>query len=282
VRILRPPAPALGPVRAHGNCARRWVAPPGFRAWLSALDVRWLDGGEGRARTFCSSDDYSTLMTELECDAVLFDLDGVLVDSAACVERHWRRWAGAHHLDPADIMRLAHGRPTVETIRLVAPHLPAEAEAARLDAAEAFDIDGVVPVTGAAELVRSLPANAWAIATSGTRDTALTRMRHTGLPLPAVLITADDVQRGKPNPDAYLLAAARLNVTPARCVVVEDAPAGVSAAHAAGMRVVALATTHPQPELREADVRAERLMSVQISSSNVRPGGRLVIRVTEV
>jgi sugar-phosphatase len=137
-------------------------------------------------------------MTELECDAVLFDLDGVLVDSATCVERHWRRWAAQHNLDCDEIMRFAHGRPTVESIRLVAPHLPAEAEAAHLDAAEAVDTDGVVAVHGAAQLVRSLPPDAWAIATSGTRNTALTRLRHTGVPLPSVLITADDVVHGNP------------------------------------------------------------------------------------
>jgi sugar-phosphatase len=221
-------------------------------------------------------------MTELECDAVLFDLDGVLVDSATCVERHWRRWAAQHHLDCDEIMQFAHGRPTVETIRLVAPHLPAEAEAARVDAGEAVDTDGVVAVQGAAQLVRSLPPNAWAIATSGTRNTALTRLRHTGVPVPSVLITADDVEHGKPHPEAYLLAAARLNVAPEKCVVVEDAPTGISAAHAAGMRVVALGTTHPQAELGDADVRATRLTDIQISASDMRPGRRLTVRVTEV
>ena len=213
---------------------------------------------------------------------MLFDLDGVLVDSSTCVERHWRRWAAQHHLDSDEIMQFAHGRPTVETIRLVAPHLPAEAEAARLDAGEAVDTDGVVAVQGAAQLVRSLPPNAWAIATSGTRNTALTRLRHTGVPLPSVLVTADDVVHGKPNPEVYLLAAAKLDVTPEKCVVVEDAPAGITAAHAAGMRVVALATTHPQAELGQADVRAVRLADIQISSSDIRLGGRLTVRVTEV
>jgi sugar-phosphatase len=220
-------------------------------------------------------------MTEWDCDAVLFDLDGVLVDSAACVERHWRRWATEHGLDSEDIMRFAHGRPTVETIRLVAPHLPAEVEAARLDASEAFDTDGVVAIRGAAQLVRSLPPTAWAIATSGTRDTALTRLGHTGLPLPAVLITANDVKRGKPHPEGYILAATRLNVAPGRCVVVEDAPAGISAAQAAGMRVVALATTHSRVELRAADVTAARLADIQISPSDMPPAGRFTVRITE-
>ena len=217
-----------------------------------------------------------------DCDAVLFDLDGVLVDSAVCVERHWRRWAAEHGLDSEEIMRFAHGRPTVETIRLVAPHLPAELEAARLDASEAFDTDGVVAILGAAELLRSLPRDVWAIATSGTRDTAVTRLGHTGLPLPAVLITADDVKRGKPDPEAYLLAAAKLDVTPERCVVVEDAPAGIEAGHAAGMRVVALATTHSHAELSAADVTAAQLADVRVSPRDIGSAGRrLTVHITE-
>jgi sugar-phosphatase len=221
-------------------------------------------------------------MTEWDCDAVLFDLDGVLVDSAMCVERHWRRWAAEHSLDGDEVMGFVHGRPTVETIRLVAPHLPAEAEAARLNANEAFDTEGVVAILGAARLVRSIPRNAWAIATSGTRDTALTRLQHTGLPVPSVLITADDVKRGKPDPEAYLLAATELDVAPARCVVVEDAPAGISAGQAAGMRVVALVTTHSRAALGEADAIAARLAAIQISPSDRRrPDGRLTVRITE-
>src|SRR5713226_5445955 len=102
-------------------------------------------------------------MTHLRCDAVLFDLDGVLVDSTACIERHWRRWAAERDLDADHIMRVAHGRPTVETIRLVAPQLEAEQEAARLDSGEAFDTGGVAKIEGAAQLLRSLPADAWAV-----------------------------------------------------------------------------------------------------------------------
>lgn len=212
---------------------------------------------------------------------MLFDLDGVLVDSAACVERHWRRWAAEHRLDGDAIMRVAHGRPTIETIRLVAPHLPAEEEAARLDGGEAFDTDGVLAVDGAVQLVHSLPLDAWAIATSGTRDTAMTRLRHTGWPVASVLVTADDVVHGKLAPEAYLLAAAGLDVRPDTCVVVEDAPAGIRAARAARMRVVAVATTHPRTELREADVRVQRLTDIRISRSGMRRGGRLIMHVRE-
>ena len=213
----------------------------------------------------------------LECDAVLFDLDGVLVDSTACVERHWRRWAAEHRLDPDAIMHLAHGRPTVETIRLVAPHLPAAEEAARLNAAEAFDTDGVAVVEGAVRLVDSLPRDAWAVATSGTRDTAMTRLRHGGLPTPTVLVTADDVTHGKPDPEASVLAARGLGVRPEACVVVEDAPPGIRAGRAAGMRVIAVVSTHARSELAEADVTVARLADIEVSRSD----GRLILRVRE-
>jgi sugar-phosphatase len=218
-------------------------------------------------------------MIELECDAVLFDLDGVLVDSMACVVRLWRRWASEHDLDLNEIMRVVHGRPTIETIGLVAPHLPAEEEAACFDAAEAIETDGVTGVQGAAQLVDALPPDGWAVVTSGTRDTAMTRLTHTGLPVPSVLVTADDIRRGKPDPEAYLLAAAKLGIRPERCVVVEDAPVGVSAAHSAGMRVVAVATTHSQIELREADVKANQLTDIRVSRNHKRPGGRLTVGI---
>jgi sugar-phosphatase len=202
----------------------------------------------------------------MECDAVIFDLDGVLIDSTAVVKRHWQRWALKHDFDPEEIMCMAHGRRTVETIFLLAPHLDVMAEAASLVAGEAFDTDGLVRIDGAVELVSTLPKEAWAVATSGTRDTAITRLVYAGLSEPAVLITADDVERGKPDPQAFLLAAERLHAAAQDCIVVEDSPAGVEAAHAAGMRVIAVATTHSQQELQSADVFVDRLCKIQAST----------------
>ena len=163
-------------------------------------------------------------MHEFRCRAILFDLDGVLVDSTACIERHWTRWATQHGLDPALVIRAAHGRPTVETMREVAPHLAAEEETARLEAAEASDTGGVMAFSGAAELLRSLPEGSWAVATSGTRRTATNRLAQTGLPTPKVLVTADDIRQGKPHPEPYLLAAKGLGLAAEDCLVVEDAP----------------------------------------------------------
>ncbi len=187
------------------------------------------------------------------CNAIVFDLDGVLVNSAPAIERHWRHWADTHGLGFDRIMLVAHGMRTVDTIRLVAPHLNAEQEAARIEALEVSDAGGLTAYRGAEELLRSIPPSLWAIATSGTRPLASARLRHTGLPAPEVLITSDDVHKGKPDPEVYLLAAARMKVPAPRCLAVEDSPAGLRAARAAGCAVIATATTHSASDLAQAD-----------------------------
>ena len=221
-------------------------------------------------------------MAQLECRAVIFDLDGVLVDSTACIEHHWRLWAAKHELDAEKILDVAHGMRTIETIRLVAPHLDAAVEASQLEANEAFDTNGVAEIEGAAQLLRSLPSRLWGIATSGTKDTATTRIHHTGLPMPKVLVTANDVARGKPDPEPYLLAASRLGVAPNQCVVLEDAPAGIQAALNAGMQVIAVATTHTATELANAHIVAQRIVDLQISKSNFHSTNGLTIQVASL
>lgn len=179
----------------------------------------------------------------LACAAVLFDLDGTLVDSTACVEGLWRSWCARHGLDAEELLRISHGRQNRATIRAIAPHLDTPAEIAALQRAEESARDGIVPVRGAARLLRSLPGDRWGIVTSAWRTLAEIRLRHTGLPVPDVLVTADDTTASKPDPAGYLLAAERLGVPASACVVVEDAPAGAAAGRAAGMRVVGVATT---------------------------------------
>lgn len=186
--------------------------------------------------------------------AIIFDLDGVLVDSNAISERQMRAWAERHGVAFAGIAAIHHGRPTIETMRLVAPQLDVEAEARLIERAEADDTDGLCVFAGAARLIDGLPDGRWAIVTSGTRALATTRLTHVGLRLPGVLVTADDVRRGKPAADPYRLAAERLGVPPKRCVVVEDAPAGLASARAAGARIIAIASTMPAAALDDADV----------------------------
>lgn len=177
---------------------------------------------------------------ELRCAAVLFDLDGVLVDSGSTVERSWRDWARRQGLAEEDVLRVCHGRTSAATIAAVAPHLDARAEAERLEALQATDTASLRVCPGAAAVLSALPASSWAVVTSGSRQLATSRLRGVGLPVPDVLVTADDVRHGKPDPEGYLAAAARLGLDPSRCVVVEDARPGVLAARAAGCRVVGI------------------------------------------
>jgi mannitol-1-/sugar-/sorbitol-6-phosphatase len=198
---------------------------------------------------------------KLPCRAVLFDLDGVLVESRASVERQWALWADEHGVDMERIRALMHGVRGAEVVAAVAPALDAEAEAAAIDHAQAVDLDGVVALDGAAELVGAVPT--WTVVTSGRHELASARLRHAGFAVPSSMVCAEDVARGKPEPDGYLLAASRLGVPPEECVVIEDAPPGVAAARAAGIRVVAVTTTHSAGELEGADAITASLKGVR-------------------
>ncbi|NMC13632.1 MAG: HAD-IA family hydrolase [Chloroflexi bacterium] len=201
----------------------------------------------------------------IECDALLFDLDGVLLDSTECIRNTWKMWGEKHGIPFEKIMAVAHGRRAVETIQIVAPHLNAEEEAKPLAAWEAVSTEGVYIVEGALPLVSNLPSNGWAVVTSGTRGIAQARLKATGLPFPKILITAEDVVNGKPNPEPYLAASEQMHIPADKCVVIEDSPAGIEAAHKAGMRAVAVAFTHPRHELVQADAIAERIADIQIA-----------------
>jgi sugar-phosphatase len=209
-------------------------------------------------------------MTTFRCSAILFDLDGVLVDSTRSVERQWRIWAREQGIEGDKVATVAHGVRAVEVIRAVAPHLDAEAEVRKLESREADDHDGVAVMPGAAELVRAIPEDRWCVVTSGTRHLASERLRFFGIPAPKVMITADDVATGKPHPAPYLKGAERLGVDPAECLVIEDAPAGIQSAHAAGMKVIALASTYPASALGEADVVIPKLQRIQVALDGAR------------
>jgi mannitol-1-/sugar-/sorbitol-6-phosphatase len=215
----------------------------------------------------------------LTCDALLFDLDGVLVDSTACIEHTWRRWAAQHGLDADAILRIAHGRRALETVRLAAPELDVAAEVAALAGHEAHETAGVLEVPGASALLRGLPPGRWAVVTSGVRAVAEHRLRHVGLPVPPVMVCADEVTQGKPHPEGYLTAAARLGAAPARCLVVEDAPAGLAAARAAHMRALAVATTYPPDALRGADLIAPALAAVTVQVRRLGRAEELCVEV---
>ena len=215
-------------------------------------------------------------MFELHCDAMLFDLDGVLVDSSAAITRQWQLWAARHAVDMAAIERIWHGRRAIDIMRAVAPHVDLVAKARYLQEGETNDTEGVIAHAGALALLQALPTQCWAIATSGPRAVATARLRRANLPIPPIFITGDDVRNGKPNPDPYLLAAQGLGIAPERCVVVEDAVAGVAAGLAAGAQVIGVTTNHAAHELADATVVIERLSQLRLTLDQS-PHGRLTL-----
>ncbi|MET3952469.1 HAD-IA family hydrolase [Arthrobacter sp. UYEF36] len=196
-------------------------------------------------------------------DAILFDLDGTLIDSTGPTERAWLRWAQEEGLGES-YNHTEHGKPALSIVR---DHVPAErieAALARAAAIEIGETDGIVIKAGARDFLSRLSAGSWAIVTSCTRELAAVRMAAAGLNAPEVLVTVDDISAGKPDPEGYRQAAARLGVDPIRCLVVEDAPAGLEAAHRAGCTTLAVAGTFPASQLA-ADTVVESLTQVGIT-----------------
>jgi sugar-phosphatase len=185
----------------------------------------------------------------IQTGAILFDMDGVLVDSRAAIERVRRRWAARRGLDEDTVVRLPHGQKTRDIVAMVAPHLDVAEEVAWLDADEERDLEGIDSIRGAAHLLGDLAPGEWAVVTSSGHDLATRRLTAARLPLPLTLIAGEMVTQGKPAPEGYLLAAKRLGKRPDDCIVVEDAPAGIEAGRAAGMRVIGVATTYPRSRL---------------------------------
>jgi sugar-phosphatase len=191
-------------------------------------------------------------MVQVHCSALLFDLDGVLIDSTPAVTRVWTHWALQHGFDPQEVVHLAHGRPSIATIRHFLPRADPEAENKIVESMEIADLAGVIPLPGALDLLAALPASHWTIVTSCTLALAQARLRASGIPLPPRFVTADDITHGKPHPEPYLKGAAVLGVPANDCIVAEDVPAGIRAGKAAGARVIAFRTTVPDSELLAA------------------------------
>ena len=209
-------------------------------------------------------------MTKISCEGVLFDLDGVLVDSTPAVARVWSWWAKQYGFDPDETVRIAHGRPSIATIRELLPHADHEAENREVERREIEDVEGVIPLPGALELLTMLPLDRWAIVTSCTKRLAHVRIRAAGLPEPRFIVTSDDITRGKPDPEPYLKGAKTLSFSPSDCIVIEDAPAGIRAGKAAQARVVALQTTEGDELLfaAGADVIVKDCAALQLESAS--------------
>jgi mannitol-1-/sugar-/sorbitol-6-phosphatase len=209
-------------------------------------------------------------MIRVQCGALLFDLDGVLIDSTPAVARVWRRWAIERGFHPEEVVVRAHGRPSLTTVREYLPNANHEAENREIERQEIADLEGVVPLPGALDLLASLPAHRWTIVTSCTRRLAEVRIKAAGLPLPAKMITSSDINNGKPHPEPYLKGASLLGCSAAECIVLEDVPAGVRSGKAAGAKVVAFPSTVSSVLLQEAgaDWVLHNCADVRLLSSN--------------
>lgn len=202
---------------------------------------------------------------QFEVAAILFDIDGTLVDSTAAVERSWRTWAADRDLDPEAVLAVCHGRRSADTIAGLVPPAEHAAAVAHLDRLELADFDGIVALPGAQALLSRLPTDRWAAVTSGSQRLMRARLHAAGLPAPAVLISAENVTLGKPDPEGYLKAAAALGRDIGRCLVVEDAPAGIDAGRAAGSPTLAVATSHASSRLTRADAVIPDLTACSVS-----------------
>lgn len=205
----------------------------------------------------------------MQCKGFLFDLDGTLVDSLPVVERSWQFWAESYGVDPQAVLDFIHGKQAITTLRHFMPgksEAEIQAEFLRLEQIEANDLDGIRALPGAIALLQHLDAQSipWAIVTSGSIPVAHARHRAAGLPAPAVFVTAEQVKRGKPQPDAYLLGAELLGLPPQDCLVVEDAQAGVQSGLAAGCHVAAVNVPPETPELLEVDFVFSTLASLRV------------------
>lgn len=210
------------------------------------------------------------MTTTLHCQALLFDMDGTILDSITAANRSWSRWAASAGLGEGfELHGPLHGRQRPEVVAALLPHLPAAEVAGHAEVirqAELRDVDGIVALPGAGALLQSLPRDRWAVVTAADEQVARARIRAAGLPEPDVLVSADDLDRGKPDPQGYLLGAERLGFAPETCVVFEDAAAGLEAAHRAGMRAVATRWTTADEHLATAEVILDDLSAVTVDA----------------
>ncbi|MFD4419940.1 HAD-IA family hydrolase [Agromyces sp. NPDC058484] len=209
----------------------------------------------------------------LHVDAILFDIDGTLVDSTAAVERTWRTWAARRGINAEEILRVCHGRRSEDTVAQFMPEGEQEAAVAELEQLELHDLADVVALPAARSLLASLPAERVGAVTSGSAALMTARLQAAGLPVPCVLVAAENVAVGKPDPEGYLAAAAALGVDVRRCLVIEDAPAGIRAGRAAGAQVVAVATSHASADLQAADAV---IVDLTMATVTVTPQGLAV------
>ncbi|MFZ0305814.1 MAG: HAD family hydrolase [Terracidiphilus sp.] len=201
----------------------------------------------------------------IRCQGILFDMDGILISSLGSVERSWTKWAELRGIDVEQTLKLTHGRRAIETIAMLRPDLNSEAELKILEDQEIADNEGLRALPGVFDLLRSLPADRWTVVTSATEKLARARLADGGIPVPARLVTADQVTRGKPHSEPFIAGAALLGFEPVQCVVFEDSASGTIAGRAAGCTVIATTFSHSVESLEAAHYLVEDLTGVTVA-----------------
>jgi mannitol-1-/sugar-/sorbitol-6-phosphatase len=214
----------------------------------------------------------------IRCKGVLFDMDGILISSLGSVERSWTRWALMRGIDPVYACSIAHGCRSIETVALLRPDLDAQTENDIVEQFEIDDTEGVHVLPGVLKLLAALPRDRWTVVTSATEPLARARLAIGGIPVPARIITADDVAHGKPDPAPYLAGAAILGLPPQDCVVFEDAESGTKAGRAAGCTVIATTFSHSVESLRAAHYLIKDMTGVEVVDPHV--DGSFGLRIT--
>lgn len=249
------------------------TAAVGLSDAIKARDLSTIAPGRRRGRRLGIARYVGVLSTKsdvlsLRCRAILFDMDGTLVDSTAVIHRTWRWWSARHGVPLEPILAVEKGRPNREVVQQFGPHLDVDEESRLFLEAEKADIDGLTVIPGSHEAVRAAKQGRWAIVTSAERSLAEVRLRAVGIPIPEVMITSDDIHHGKPDPECYLLAAERLQVSPGDCVVFEDSPAGALSGKRARMPVVAVGAYLDESAGAALYIRDFRQLSITLAQQN--------------
>ena len=212
--------------------------------------------------------------TSLQVNAILFDMDGVLISSTGADERSWQRWASLRSMEDSFSIQATHGRRTIDTVRALRPDLDPLEELRILEEYDAEDRNGLLVLPGVHKLLAAMPAGRWAVVTSASERLMLSRLSFARVTIPPIYVAAEHVTRGKPNPEPYMLGAKLLGFATNQCLVIEDAPAGIAAGKSAGCRVLAVASSHQEDELSDADWIIPSLESVAV---RLEPSGLLKV-----